>query len=89
MHFSSGFWVSLFFLYVFTAKETILPIVKVLTSVLVIGVLWEFYELYVYQHLMGIPFDLFDTLSDIFFDLSGGLCAILYLWKKQQKKQLE
>ncbi len=83
MHFSSGFWVGLFFLYVFTAKESFIPVVKVLLWVLLIGVLWEIYELYVYQHLMGIPFDIFDTISDIFLDLFGGLCAILYIWKKQ------
>ena len=82
MHFSSGFWVGLF-LYVFTAKESFIPVVKVLLWVLLIGVLWEIYELYVYQHLMGIPFDIFDTISDIFLDLFGGLCAILYIWKKQ------
>jgi hypothetical protein len=82
MHFSAGFWVGLFFLYIFTAKEFILPVVKVLLCVFVVGFLWELYEFYIYQHLMGIPFDFLDTLSDLFLDLLGGTLAIFYFFKK-------
>ena len=79
MHFSAGLWVGLFFSYVFTAKEHVVPVFKVLVWVFIVGFLWEIYEFYVYQYLMDIPFKLGDTTSDMFLDLFGGLCAILYL----------
>ncbi|OGI85521.1 hypothetical protein A3A05_03725 [Candidatus Nomurabacteria bacterium RIFCSPLOWO2_01_FULL_41_12] len=80
MHFLSGFWVSLFFIYVFYVRKQIFTrLFPIFLFVLLIGISWELYEFYIYQYISQIPFDILDTTSDIFFDLSGGLCAILYL----------
>ena len=86
MHFLGGLWVGLFFLYGFYDKnEFFKQFVVVLAWVLCIGVLYELFEVYTHNYIAQDPFNTLDTLSDIFFDLSGGLCAILYLWKKQQR----
>lgn len=85
MHFLGGFWVSIFSIYIFSYKEVILPIFRIILFVLFIGILWEFFEIYSNNYIGGESFDMLDTVSDLFFDLSGGLCAILYLWKKTQK----
>ena len=60
-------------------------IFKILLGVLVVGVLWEIFEILVNSTIAQNPFDVLDTASDLFFDFGGGLCAILYLWKKLQK----
>ena len=44
-----------------------------------LGAGWEVFEIIFNNIIAGNSFDLPDTLSDIFFDLSGGLCAILYI----------
>ena len=86
LHFFGGFWVGLFFIYVFYIRKQILkPFFHIIIFVLLIGILWELFEFYANNYIGKSPFDIIDTLSDIFFDLSGGLCAILYLWKKQPK----
>lgn len=82
MHFLGGFWVALFFLYVFYDRNPFLKkLLVVILGVLFIGILWEFFEIYL-NVISGEFFSISDTLSDIFFDLSGGLCAILYIWKR-------
>jgi hypothetical protein len=81
MHFLGGFWVALAGFYVFSPK--INSIFNLLFFVLLVGLGWEFYEILVNDVIAQNPFDYGDSLSDIFFDLFGGLCAILYLWKKQ------
>jgi len=85
MHILGGFWVGMFFLYVFKRKD-FKPVdahlfFKVFLASLVIGILWEFYEFYIYQHISQIPFNQFDTLTDIFFDLLGSSFAFLYFSK--------
>ncbi|OGI46772.1 hypothetical protein A2121_00185 [Candidatus Nomurabacteria bacterium GWB1_40_6] len=96
MHFGGGFWVGLFFIWFFSIKD--LPIfqlsfekidfkliLKVLLFVLFFGILWELFEVFVHNYIAQDPFSVLDTTSDIFFDFGGGLCAILYLWKKLPK----
>ncbi len=82
MHFLGGLWVALFFTYVFLRGKEPRPgrslFLKVLAAMLAIGILWEFYEYYL-NIVSATPWDKADTLSDIFFDLFGGLCAIIYL----------
>ncbi len=86
MHFLGGFWVGLASLYVFLPQNISRKVIfKILLSVLIVGIGWEVYEVLVNDIIAQNPFDYLDTLSDIFFDLSGGLCAILYVWKKLQK----
>ena len=85
MHFLCGFWVGLAFTYLFPfkAEEKFAKFaLKTLLFVLLIGVGWEVFEILVNDVLARNPFDFPDTFSDLFFDLFGGLCAILYLWKK-------
>lgn len=85
MHFSGGFWVSLFFLYVFGGKySTFKNFIVVISSVLVVGILWEFFEAYL-NVLSLDSFDWGDTSSDVFLDLFGGSVAILYFHKKIMK----
>lgn len=80
MHFLGGFWIGLVSLYIFSPQDvSIKLILKVLLSIFCIGIGWEVYEILVNDVLAKNPFDRLDTLSDIFFDLFGGLCAILYV----------
>lgn len=60
-------------------------ILKIGLGVLFIGVSWEIFEILFNNIIAQNQFNALDSVSDIFFDLSGGLCAILYLWKKLQK----
>ena len=46
----------------------------VITTVL-IGVLWEALELYLYLHYGSPDFIILDSISDVFFDLTGALFA--------------
>jgi hypothetical protein len=90
MHFLGGFWIGLAFVFLFPPKDSSMTSVfKIIFFVLLIGVGWEVFEIFFNNYLAQNPFNMLDTISDVFFDLSGGLCAILYLWRKQQKKQLE
>ncbi|MBP6060584.1 MAG: hypothetical protein KA515_01090 [Candidatus Pacebacteria bacterium] len=90
MHFSGGFWLGLVFGWFMLkiGKVFVLNfdlIWRVALWVLFIGILWELFEFYFINHVAQNPFDLIDTLSDLFFDLFGGTCATIYLWKKQLK----
>ncbi|OGI60696.1 hypothetical protein A2641_02230 [Candidatus Nomurabacteria bacterium RIFCSPHIGHO2_01_FULL_37_25] len=81
MHFLGGFWVGLAYFYIFLLQNMSSRLIfKILFSVLIIGVGWEVYEILVNDILAQNPFNYIDTVSDLFFDLFGGLCAILYLW---------
>lgn len=84
MHFLGGLWVGLFAFYIF-APENIFPrlILKILLFVLFVGIGWEVYEILVDKVVTQNSFNILDTSSDLFFDLSGGLYAILYLWIKK------
>jgi hypothetical protein len=83
MHFLGGFWLALIYIYLFnTKKATSLTFAKMALWVLVIGLLWEFFELYFVNYVADNPFDLSDTLSDLFFDLFGGSLAFLYCIKR-------
>ncbi len=96
MHFSGGLWQGLFFVWFFSIKD--LPFLKpsldlydkklgykLIFYVLLIGLLWEIFEFYANNYIGSYPFDIIDTSSDLFFDLFGGTCATIYLWKKQLK----
>lgn len=86
MHLLGGFWVGLLFIYFFPHSNISTGLIfKILFFVLFIGIGWEIYEILVNDIIVQNPFDYLDTISDICFDLSGGLCAILYLWKKLPK----
>ena len=93
LHFLGGFWEGVLFIWFFSIKD--LPflkpsldpndpklIYKTIFFVLLIGLLWELFEFYTQNYIAQMPFSLFDTLSDIFFDLVGGFVAISYFYKK-------
>ncbi|OGI64849.1 hypothetical protein A3H53_04735 [Candidatus Nomurabacteria bacterium RIFCSPLOWO2_02_FULL_40_10] len=86
MHFLGGIWIGILYFYIFPSKESSLNAVfKMLFFILAIGIGWEMFEMLVNDVIAKNPFDYLDTFSDIFFDLFGGLCAILYLhpWRKK------
>ena len=89
MHFLGGFWIGLAYFYFFSPKilplEFPQPVFKILAFILLVGVGWEVFELLFNNIIAQNSFNILDTSSDIFFDLSGGLCAILYIWKKKLK----
>ncbi len=83
MHFLGGFWVGLFFIYVFYRKELKLDsILNVILCILFIGILWEIFEFFVFNQMGSTTFDPRDTISDVFLDMSGGFCALLYFFKR-------
>ncbi|MEK9182686.1 MAG: hypothetical protein AAB809_01255 [Patescibacteria group bacterium] len=79
MHFLGGVWVGLACIYFF-ALDTISfrLIFKILLFVLLIGVSWEIFEFFVNKINVQNPFNVLDTLSDIFLDLAGGLLGVFY-----------
>lgn len=86
MHFLGGFWLSLAFIWLYN-KEKLNPvnILKIMLSVLAVGVVWELFEIVVNSSLAKNPFDAFDTLSDLFFDLFGAVCAVVCVQKNYEK----
>ncbi len=82
MHFLGGLWLGLCFIWILEKKTlSIKSILHIILSVLLVGILWELFELYFVNLIARNPFDILDTLSDIFFDLAGGFLAILYFFK--------
>lgn len=89
MHFIGGLWLGLFFIYLFYipsesfrfSSESKALILKILLFVLSIGVGWELFEILFNNIIAKIPFNSLDTISDVFFDLSGGSFAVLYFLK--------
>lgn len=83
MHFIGGFWAGLLVLY-FLGTEDFSPqaLSKIFFLVLVIGIGWEVFELFVDKTITSKPFNLFDTSSDLLFDLSGAMMALFYYLKK-------
>lgn len=89
MHFTGGVWLGLVFVWFLNKRGQPLDlnfslIIKASAWILLVGVGWEVFEYYFINYVAQNGFDRFDTISDLLLDLSGGLCAILYLWKKQQ-----
>lgn len=83
MHFLSGFWVGLFFLYVyFPDKVVFKSILYSILFVLFIGISWEVFEFFVFNVIGKIPFDSIDTASDVFWDIAGGFASTLFFFKR-------
>lgn len=83
MHFLGGFWIGLACIYLFPPKDSsTTSILKILFLLLFVGVGWEVFELLFNNYVAQNPFNTLDTISDIFFDLSGGAFAILYFFKR-------
>ena len=87
MHFLGGFWLGLMFFLIFIHFQPKLEpklglLIKVILGVLLIGILWELFELVFYNYIGKNPFNTLDTMSDICFDLAGGLSSIFYVSKR-------
>ena len=84
MHFLGGFWEGLFFIWFFSPRDSSpRSLLKVFLFVLVVGVIWEFFQIYVNNYIAKYPFDTMDTISDVCFDLAGGAFAVFYFFKKR------
>lgn len=86
MHFLGGLWLGLVFIWLYRtrAMETV-SFLKIMASVFVIGFLWEIYEIIVNSSFAQNPFDIYDTVSDLFFDSAGGATAILYVFRRSSR----
>ena len=83
MHFLGGFWLGLAFLwFLFVEKLSLQLIFKIMVGILLVGFLWEVFEVLVNDAITQNPFNILDTASDVFFDLAGGALAILYYIKR-------
>jgi len=82
MHFLGGFWVGLFFIYVFFRKDSLFKSYwKVIFCAFLIGILWELFEVFAHQHIAKIPFDAWDTSFDLLLDIFGSGVALIYFYK--------
>lgn len=98
MHFGGGILVvSLFFAFleirplpIKISENKLTFLLFAISFAALIGVFWEFYE-YLTGLLLNLTFpemDLADTLSDLFFDIAGGLsAALLFLSKNKTHTQ--
>lgn len=84
MHFLGGFAVLLVISYLFYSKlqfdfSLYRKIILLLLGAIFVGILWELFE-YIFNNIIaGVPWDMIDTLSDIFWDTAGAVCAILFI----------
>jgi hypothetical protein len=86
MHFWGGICLGLALVWFLSYKNLSLElnlklIFKILLGVLLVGVLWEIYEVLFNNIIAQNPFNLLDTISDLFFDLAGGAFIILFFFK--------
>ena len=82
MHFLGGFWIGLFFLYIFNYFFHPKPVfwkqfIGVLLFVFLFGVFYEIFEFFL-DIIAREAWSLTDTSSDVFFDLFGGVSAVYY-----------
>lgn len=81
MHFWGGFSVGLMVVWLFLKRNIVFSVKSILWLlflVFVVGFLWEIFEVIFNNMIAGTSFDLLDTISDLFFDLLGGICAFLF-----------
>ena len=87
MHFLGGLFTSLLLIYILLqyGKKVVLDFgatfIVIITLSLIVGLLWEGYELY-FAMLMGNKHILLDSISDICFDMAGAVQGML-IYKRQ------
>ncbi len=87
MHFLGGLWLGLVALWWYT-RDVVLTTFRMFTisllTVLVIGILWELFEFSMDTFIIiSEQNSVFDTITDIIFDIIGGLVAVVYfIFKK-------
>jgi hypothetical protein len=93
-HTLGGLWVGLFFAYFYSfslpvSKNLATNMVLIVTSLLIMGLLWECFEYYAYTIVGGANFVPLDTASDVCFDLVGGLLAVTYFMRSNYDRQTQ
>jgi hypothetical protein len=82
MHFLGGLVVALLISYIFyktILQYPLIPVAYILLGVFVVGFGWEVFE-YIFNNLIaGQAWILLDTLSDLCFDLAGGMIGLLMI----------
>ena len=98
LHALGGFWLALVAMFFFSKSEKTFSeaspyfiFILVLGLVSLGGVFWEFFE-YIFDMLFArrgfgrlIQLGVSDTMSDLLFDLVGGVLAQLIFWKKRRR----
>ena len=89
MHFFGGVFLALLIVWIFLKIRPVLCIrpspgtlLVLALSVLVVGVLWEVFELALNIYVTFDRINLYDSASDLFFDLAGGMIGIVYALRK-------
>lgn len=85
MHFIGGITVLLLLVYIFydkiqSAKK--FPVWQLLAALFIIGFGWELYEQVVANLISHNPQIYLDSISDLFFDVAGGIFGLLYIIRK-------
>ena len=86
MHFLGGLWLGLASIWLFSRQKDFFNlsfgfVLKIILMVFLAGILWELFEVFFYNYIARNSFDALDTVSDICFDLAGGIFAIFYFLK--------
>src|SRR3989339_1196126 len=80
MHFLGGMWVALLLAWYLSDESfSADSIGRVILGAFIVGLSWEVFELLLNEQFVQNAYDLPDTLSDIFFDLSGAFTALFYI----------
>jgi hypothetical protein len=85
MHFLGGLWLGLAATWFLSQQESFFKpsfILKIIFIVFLVGASWELFEIVFYNYIAQNPFNVLDTISDLFFDLAGGIWAILYFFQR-------
>lgn len=95
MHFLGGFWLAMILVYVFLyhlkmdRNNYFKLAIYIILSVVVIGFLWEIFEVVVSHLTQASDFNTLDTASDLFFDLTGGLVGVIFFLTKMDKPKIK
>ena len=81
MHFLGGLWLGLVFIWLFFGKEINSKLfLKIILGVFLIGFFWEIFEIIVNNFTIKDSFNILDTISDLCFDVAGGIFALWYFY---------
>ncbi len=87
MHFLGGVWVGIFAVYLFSRGNlSSLSVWVVLLVVFLIGAGWEVFEILVERYITYNPLNILDSMSDLFFDLAGGILGLFLSENKRAER---
>jgi hypothetical protein len=83
MHFLGGIWLGFISIYIFSLRDNSFEsIFKIFFIVFLVGIGWEAFEILINRLTIQDSFNTLDTVSDVCFDLAGGLFSIFYFLKR-------